>query len=98
MWYRSKYPEYEIRDKQKYLNENYPFDDVPELNDKRFCICCDTWIDVADYKVKIVLGEEYILCPNYPKCNGSVIDWCNEDYEGNINMDGVLINVSENGD
>lgn len=65
-----------IADKQKYLDENYPFEDVPKLTDKKRCIHCDSIIQVGEYKVmKDKIGNEYIYCPNAPKCNGTVIDW-----------------------
>jgi hypothetical protein len=64
-----------IRDKQKYLKENYPFEEVPLLTDFKHCIHCDKDIIVADYKVFVQDGEEYICCPNTPECNGTVIDW-----------------------
>lgn len=65
-----------IKDKQKYLNDNYPFDDVPKLTDKKYCIHCEEIITVGDYKVfKDEDGEEYIYCPNAPDCDGTIIDW-----------------------
>lgn len=64
-----------IKDKQKYLQDNYPFEGVPELTDKKHCIHCDNDIVVGDYKVYLINGEEYIYCPNAPECNGTVIDW-----------------------
>lgn len=68
--------ELEIIDKAKYLKENYPFDDVPELTDQLLCIHCNSLITVGDYKVfKATSGFEYICCPNAPECDGTVIDW-----------------------
>ena len=65
-----------INDKQKYLNENYPFEDTPQLSEQRSCLRCGKVITVKDYKVyKDETGEEYICCPNAPECNGSIIDW-----------------------
>ncbi|HMS67946.1 MAG TPA: hypothetical protein PKD18_07400 [Saprospiraceae bacterium] len=65
-----------IADKQKYLNEHYPFEDTPELMDKKLCIHCDSVFYVGNYKVfKNQSGEEFICCPNAPDCNGTVIDW-----------------------
>ena len=40
-----------IKDKQKYLDENYPFTEVPELADRRKCIHCDSVIIVGNYKI-----------------------------------------------
>ena len=69
-----------ITDKQKYLEENYPFVNVPKLTDQKRCIHCDSIITVKDYKVFVDKdGEEYIYCPNAPECNGTVIDWIEPD-------------------
>ncbi|MFT3704621.1 MAG: hypothetical protein QM802_19810 [Agriterribacter sp.] len=65
-----------IEDKQSYLDANYPFEDVPQLTDKKHCIHCDKDITVGDYKVFIDEdGDEFISCPNAPECDGTVIDW-----------------------
>ena len=65
-----------IEDKQKYLEENYPFGDMPELDSEICCIHCDTIFKVGEYKVFADEdGEEYICCPSAPKCDGTVIDW-----------------------
>jgi hypothetical protein len=65
-----------IKNKEKYLNENYPFEDTPKLTDKKRCIHCDSIIVVGDYKVfRGKNREEFICCPNAPKCNGTLIDW-----------------------
>ncbi|MHC1775467.1 MAG: hypothetical protein AB9834_08650 [Lentimicrobium sp.] len=65
-----------ITNKQKYLEENYPFDGIPKLTDKVECIHCDSIITVGDFKVyKDETGFEFICCPNAPDCNGTVIDW-----------------------
>jgi hypothetical protein len=65
-----------IKDKQKYLNENYPFEDRPKLTDSKCYIHCDSVFTVGDFKVfKDKRGAEFICCPNAPKCSGTVIDW-----------------------
>lgn len=65
-----------IKNKQKYLNDNYPFADTPKLTDKQRCIHCDTVFTVGDFKVfKDKNGAEFICCPNAPDCNGTLIDW-----------------------
>ena len=66
-----------IKDKQKYLIKNYPFEEVPKLMDKKRCIHCDSIITVGDFKVfkHELLDEEFICCPNAPACSGTVIDW-----------------------
>lgn len=68
--------EIKIKDKQNYLNENYPFGDAPKLTEKKRCIHCDEIILVGDFKVFADEEEfEYICCPNAPDCDGTVIDW-----------------------
>jgi hypothetical protein len=66
-----------ITDKKDYLEKHYPFEEVPELNDKKRCIHCDSEFFVKDFKVCIDENEsfEYICCPNAPECDGTVIDW-----------------------
>jgi hypothetical protein len=68
--------EIKIQDKQKYLNEHYPFDIVPKLTDKKTCMQCDLVFTVGDYKVfKDIACDESIYCPNAPDCYGTAIDW-----------------------
>lgn len=64
-----------IKDKQKYLQENYPFKEIPELADRKHCLHCDRDIIVGNYKVYSENGTELIYCPNAPDCDGTVIDW-----------------------
>lgn len=65
-----------INNKDKFLKDNYPFGNVPQLSDKKHCIHCDTIITVGEYKVFTDdSGFEYICCPNAPECDGTVIDW-----------------------
>jgi len=40
-----------IKDKQKYLEENYPFKGMPKLTDKLECIHCGSILTVGDFKV-----------------------------------------------
>jgi len=69
-----------INNKQKYLEDNYTFEGVPDLMEKKRCIHCDAIFTVGDYKViKDHTGFEYICCPHAPDCNGTVIDWIDLD-------------------
>jgi hypothetical protein len=71
-----------IKDKQAYLTENYLFDEIPKLTDKKLCIHCNEEITVGDFKVYIDgQGNEYICCPNAPDCNGTIIDWFPVDFD-----------------
>lgn len=65
----------EIKDKEDYLKKHYIFGDVPKLTDKKRCIHCDKDFIVGDYKVEISNDEEYIVCPNAPICDGTLLDW-----------------------
>ncbi|MCG9879690.1 MAG: hypothetical protein MH472_03740 [Bacteroidia bacterium] len=68
--------ELSIENKQEYLNEHYPFSEIPNLSDKNRCIHCYEIITVGDFKVfKGDSGFEFICCPNAPECDGTVIDW-----------------------
>jgi hypothetical protein len=68
--------EIKIGDKQKYLNEHFPFEPVPLLSEKKYCMQCDLVFTVGDYKVfRDVAGDESICCPNAPECYGTAIDW-----------------------
>jgi hypothetical protein len=65
-----------IKNKQKYLMDNYPFEDTPKLTDRKRCLHCNEIITVGDFKVfKNEGGFEFICCPNAPDCNGTLIDW-----------------------
>lgn len=62
--------------KQDYLDKNYPFAEQPDLNDIVVCLHCFEKIRVQDFKIyRNNDGDEFISCPNAPKCDGSVIDW-----------------------
>ena len=65
-----------IENKQQYLNDNFPFTEIPELTDQKRCLHCDAIFTVGDYKVfKDTSGFEFICCANAPDCNGTLIDW-----------------------
>jgi len=67
-----------VNDKQKYLDENFPFNEIPKLTDRFECIHCGSIITVGDFKVfKDETGFEFICCPNAPDCDGTIIDWIN---------------------
>jgi len=72
--------EIKIQDKQAYLEENYPFREVPDLSDRKECIHCQQEIIVGEYKVFVDdTGFEFICCPNAPQCSGTLIDWIEKD-------------------
>ncbi len=55
---------------------------IPKMTDKMHCLHCRKDIVVGDYKVELFdctitkKVQEYIVCPNAPKCDGWAIDWC----------------------
>ncbi len=62
--------------KESYFLKNYIFENPPKMDSLRKCLHCGNTIRVGDYKVTIESdGEEYIMCPNYPECDGTIIDW-----------------------
>lgn len=74
--------EVKIEDKEKYLKEHYPFENIPNLRDQRRCIHCDRIFTIGDYKVFIDEDdEELIYCPYAPECDGTLIDWIPVDYD-----------------
>lgn len=65
-----------IKNKEEYLQMNYPFENPPSLNEKRQCLHCDNVFEIREFKVYKDSSElEYICCPHAPECDGSVIDW-----------------------
>jgi hypothetical protein len=66
--------------KAEYLEKNYPFYPVPQLTDKKICLHCGEEITVGDFKVEVSKGEQFIVCPNAPKCGGNITDWVHLDY------------------
>ncbi|MBO6572495.1 hypothetical protein GYB29_02175 [bacterium] len=68
--------EIKIEDKQEYFTNEYPFSNPPKLTEKRECLHCGETIIIGDFKVfKDNSNNEYICCPNAPRCDGTVIDW-----------------------
>jgi len=65
----------QIKDKESYLKKNYPFATVPNLKDTFFCVHCEKCFEVSKYKVVVENGKEYIVCPDAPECDGSVLDF-----------------------
>lgn len=65
----------EIENKEAYLKRRSPFMEIPKLTDKKICIRCKKKFVVGDYKVEIKDRKEYIVCPNAPSCDGTIMDW-----------------------
>ena len=68
-------------DKKDFLKREAPF--KVNYNHKKQCIHCGNVIEVKNYKVekKYLDGELcfFILCPNAPECDGTIIDWISVD-------------------
>ena len=61
----------DLKEKQQFLKEHYPFTNPPDLLDKITCIHCGNQHTVIHYRTD---EDNRILCPD-PKCDGTVIDW-----------------------
>ena len=68
------YEELTIKDKQKYLDENWGVNSF-DLLDQVYCLHCNQIVTVGKYKVFRTEKMDFICCPNAPECNGTVIDW-----------------------
>ncbi len=73
------YEELKIKDKQKYLDENWGVESF-KLLDQVLCLHCNQLVTVGKYKVFRSKGFDYICCPNAPECNGTIIDWMPADW------------------
>ena len=62
-------------EKKLFLEFNYPFEPLVKMIERRFCLHCGEWFTVKDFKVEQKDKFNYIVCPNAPDCDGTVIDW-----------------------
>jgi hypothetical protein len=70
-----QYISYKGKERTKLFRENYPFYPVPKQNERCLCIHCEKDYKIKDLQVnKSVNGNIYIMCMDFPKCNGSIID------------------------
>jgi hypothetical protein len=74
---KKKFKDIKYEDKESYLKENFPPYNNRKLTDKKHCIYCEKTIVIGDYKIEIEDDREYIVCPNAPDCDGSIIHWAN---------------------
>ena len=70
------YEEIEVVDKLDYVKKNFP-ERAEWYNSKVKCLHCDGEFEFKEYKVvkDKCSGEEFIVCKNFPNCNGSIIDF-----------------------
>ena len=66
---------FKIKAKKVYFNNRYPFRPKLKLTDKQVCLHCEKEFFVGDYQILIENNKEYIVCPNAPECDGTLIDW-----------------------
>lgn len=70
-----KHISYKGKERTKLFRENFPFYPIPKQNDRCLCIHCEKDYKIKDLQVnKSVKGHIWIMCRDYPKCDGSVID------------------------
>jgi len=62
-------------EKQAYLDANYPFEDPPKLDDRKYDLHSGKFFHVRDYKLVREEGMNYIVSPYYYESGGTVIDW-----------------------
>jgi len=61
--------------KQEVLDQLYPFDPVPSLDDEVYDLHEGKLFRVRDFRVTWEDGMNYLVSPYYPSSGGSVIDW-----------------------
>ena len=62
-------------DKEKVLQELYPFYKTPKLTDIRYCLHEEEHFEVRDFKVIRDNNRNFLVSPFYAKSGGMVIDW-----------------------
>ena len=69
--------EYEIpeEDRAAVLEQMYPFEGVPDLDEERLDIHCEKRFRVRDFKVVRESGLNYLVSPFYYEGGGTVADW-----------------------
>ena len=73
-----KHISYIGKERTKLFRENYPFYPIPKQSDTCVCIHCMQFYSYKDIQVnRSVKGHIWLMCRDYPKCNGSIIDMMN---------------------
>jgi len=62
-------------EKEAVLNELYPFEGVPELNEEKYDLHSGKKFIVKDFMVTREGDMNYLVSPYYFEGGGSVIDW-----------------------
>jgi hypothetical protein len=66
--------------KSEVLQQLYPFDPVPSLDEERFDLHEGRKFRVEDFRVTREDGQNFLVSPYYPSSGGSVIDWMPVDF------------------
>jgi len=71
------YEEYDIpeADRRKVLEELYPFDNIPAMDDLMLDIHTQTKFKVSEYKAIRQNGGNFIVAPLYAQYGGTLLDW-----------------------
>ena len=72
-----KVQEYIIPDdkKKEVLEQLYPFENVPDLDELRYDLHVGKTFKVREYRVTWEKNLNYLVSPYYPDGGGTVIDW-----------------------
>ncbi len=66
-------------DKGKVLQELFPFENPPSVDDTMFCLHEGKKFRVGDFKVIREDGRNYLVSPYYATTGGMVIDWMTDE-------------------
>ena len=61
--------------REEFFNDRKPLD--VDFNEEYMCHHCEKKIKASEYKVlqEKKGGYRFIVCPNAPECDGTLIDW-----------------------
>ncbi len=69
------YITYKGKERTKLFRENFPFYPIPKQSDTCVCIHCMEFYEYKEIQVnESVKGDIWLMCRDYPECNGSIID------------------------
>jgi len=77
-------------DRELVLEQIYPFSPIPKLTDVMYDIHADKTFVVKDFRVTWEHGMNYLVSPYYPESGGTVIDWCDENWNDDASSDEEL--------
>jgi hypothetical protein len=69
------YITYKGKERTKLFRENFPFYPIPKQSDTCVCIHCMEFYEYKEIQVnESIKGDIWLMCRDYPECNGSIID------------------------